>query len=104
MVSVPGNGSAGADAGQGCQEAVESMELAAIGAIGPVSVNKRAIGKENDQGEDMSGNCINREGKMIACARPVCLRNTVKGLSMLAFFPAFFLLWCLLQYSSYLYS
>lgn len=91
MVSVPGDGSTGADAGQGCQEAMESMELAAIGAIGPVSVNKRAICKENDKGEDTSGNCINREGKMIACAHPVCLRNTVKGVTVLAFLSSIFL-------------
>lgn len=54
----------------------------------------------------MFGNCINREGKMIACAHAICLRNIVKDVTVLAFrlLPAFFLLWCLLQYNSYLYS
>lgn len=50
MVSVPGNGSAGANAGQGCQEALESMDLTAIRAIGPVSVIKQGMCYENDRG------------------------------------------------------
>lgn len=46
MVSVPGDGSAGANAGQCCQEAMESMDLTAIGAIGPVS---EEAGKGSDE-------------------------------------------------------
>lgn len=41
MIPVPGNGSTGANAGECCQEALESMNLTAVRAVGPVPVNKQ---------------------------------------------------------------